>query len=94
MEFVEGLPSRILVKGAEVIVAYGRHLDEGRVPFYLLRQGRLGTKELLGRVKAIAGGVERAREVALEACSIVIKSLVTESMPRYGGCHGQTRSES
>lgn len=82
MEFVEGLPSRILVKWTKIIIAYRRHLDEGRMPSYLLCQRGRGTKELLGRVKAIARRVERAWEVALEVCGIVIESLATASVPR------------
>lgn len=86
MEFVEGLPPRILVKWTEIIVAYRRHLDEGRMPSYLLCQRGRGTEELLGRVKAIARGVERAWEVAFEVCRIVVESLATAPVPRYGGC--------
>lgn len=82
MEFVEGLPSRILVKWTKIVVAYRGYLDEGRMPSYLLRQCGRGTKELLGRVKAIARGVERAWEVAFEVCRIIIKSLATASVPR------------
>lgn len=56
------------------------------MPCYLLCQCGLGTKELVGRVKAITRGVEGAWKIALEVCSIVIKSLATASMPRYRGC--------
>lgn len=86
MEFVEGLPSWILVKGTQIVVAYGRYLDEGGMPCYLLCQCGLGAKELLGRMEAIGRGVERAWKVAFEVCNIVIKSLATASVPRYGGC--------
>lgn len=89
MEFVEGLPSRILVKWTKIIIAYRRHLDEGRMPSYLLCQRGRGTKELLGRVKAIAGGIKRAWEVAFEVCGIFIKSLATVPVPRLGGCQSQ-----
>lgn len=94
MEFIEWLPSRILVKWTKIVVAYGRHLDECRMPSYLLCQRGRGTKELLGRVKAIAGGVERAWEVAFEVCRIIIKSLATVPLPRHGGCQSDRRSES
>lgn len=64
------------------------------MPSYLLCQCSWGTKELLGRVKAIARGIERAWEVAFEVCGIVIKSLATASAPRHGGCQSDRRSES
>lgn len=55
------------------------------MPSYLLCQCGLGAKELLGRVKAVAGGVEKAWKVAFEVCNIVIEPLATASVPRYGG---------
>lgn len=61
------------------------------MPSYLLCQCGLGTEELLGRVQTIARWVERAWEVALEVCDIVIESLAAASIPRYGGCQGQRR---
>lgn len=61
------------------------------MPSYLLCECGLRTKELLGRVQAIARWVEGAWEVALEVCDIVIESLATASKPRYGGCQGQRR---
>lgn len=56
------------------------------MPSYLLCQCGLGTKELLGRVKAIRRGVERAWKVAFKVCNVVIEPLDTASVPRYGGC--------
>lgn len=55
------------------------------MPSYLLCQCGLGTKKLLGRVKAIGRGVERAWKVAFEVCNMVIESLDTIPVPRYGG---------